>query len=206
MPVPGEARSNHEVINAIALRLGGDDPSFHASDRDIVAETFARSGFPALEEVEVQGYVDRERPDDVARFAEGFAWPDGRYRFEPDWQELATKKGYRWTCDPSEMPRFADHWAVNEATDETHPFKLATSPARAFLNSSFNQTPGSLRREGEPVVFIHPEDAVRLGIVHGDAVIVGNRRGQVELTAHLHTGLPTGVLIAEGLHRNKAHR
>src|SRR5690606_8744176 len=134
MPAPGEARSNHEVINAIALRLGGDDLSFHASDRDIVAETFARSGFPALDEVEVKGYVDRERPDDIARFADGFAWPDGRYRFEPDWQELAIKKGYRWTCEPSDMPRFADHWAVNEPTDETHPFKLATSPARGFLN------------------------------------------------------------------------
>ena len=35
---------------------------------------------------------------------------------------------------------------------------------------------------------------------------MGNARGQVELTAFLHTGLPTGVLIAEDLHRNKAHR
>jgi anaerobic selenocysteine-containing dehydrogenase len=119
---------------------------------------------------------------------------------------VADRKGYRWACDPADMPRFADHWAINEATDETHPFKLATSPARGFLNSSFNQTPGSLKREGEPTVFIHPEDAIRLDIVHGDPVIVGNGRGQVELTAFLHTGLQTGVLIAEGLHRNKAHR
>ncbi|SMQ62434.1 Anaerobic selenocysteine-containing dehydrogenase [Devosia lucknowensis] len=203
---PGEARSNHDVINALALRLGSDDAVFHTSDRDVVADTFARSGYPALEKVEKTGFVDRERPDGVARFAGGFGWPDGRYRFAPDWQAVADRKGYRWVCDPAEMPRYADHWAVNEATDLEHPFKLATSPARAFLNSSFNQTPGSLRREGEPTVFIHPENAVRLGIVHGDAVVVGNRRGQVELTAFLHTGLCTGVLIAEGLHRNKAHR
>lgn len=203
---PGETWSNHEVINAIAQRLGQGEATFRTTDRDVVADTFARSNFPPLEEVEKAGYVDKERPDDIARFANGFAWPDRRFRFKPDWQQVADRKGYRWSCDPKIMPTFADHWAINEATDAEHPFKLATSPARAFLNSSFNQTPGSLRREGEPSVFIHIEDAVSLGIVEGDTVAVGNRRGSVELVARLHTGLCTGVLIAEGLHRNKAHR
>lgn len=203
---PGEARSNHDVINAIAQRLGSDDPIFRSSDRDVVADTFARSNYPALEEVEKTGYIDRGRSDGDARFANGFAWPDGRFRFAPNWQAVSDIKGYRWVCDPAIMPRFAGHWAITEATDAEHPFKLATSPARAFLNSSFNQTPGSLRREGEPSVFIHPEDAARLGIADGAPVVVGNHRGAVQLTARLFDGLRSGVLIAEGLHRNKAHR
>ncbi|MBJ7578224.1 molybdopterin-dependent oxidoreductase [Devosia sp. MC532] len=203
---PGECWSNHELINALAIRLGETDPVFFTKDREVVADTFARSGYPALEEVEETGYVDRERPDDVARFAKGFNWEDGRYRFAPNWQEVADRKGYRWVCDPAIMPKFADHWAVNEVVTEALPFKLATSPARTFLNSSFNQTPGSLKREGEPSVFVHPQDAERLGIADGDAVILGNDRGEVELTARIHTGLSTGVLIAEGLHRNKSHR
>lgn len=206
MERPGETRSNHEVINAIAQRLGSTDPVFTSSDRDVVADTFARSGLPPLEEVEKAGFVDKGRPDDVARFAKGFAWPDGRFRFAPDWDAVARKKGYRWVCDPAIMPRFADHWAITEQTDAEHPFKLATSPARAFLNSSFNQTPGSLKREGEPSVFIHAEDAAWLGLADGDAVTVGNRRGAVELTLRIVDGLPTRVLIAEGLHRNSAHR
>jgi len=203
---PGETRSNHEVINALALRLGLDDDSFRTVDRDVIAETFRRSNYPALVEVEKTGFVDRERPDAVARFADGFAWPDKRYRFEPDWQAVADKKGYQWTRHPSDMPRFADHWAIIEAADEEHPFRLATSPARAFLNSSFNETPGSQKREGVPSVFIHPDDAARLGIVEGDFVTVGNRRGNVDLTARIRTGLPSGVLIAEGLHKNKSYR
>ncbi|KQN72469.1 molybdopterin-dependent oxidoreductase [Devosia sp. Leaf64] len=203
---PGEARSNHEVINALALRLGNTDPTFTTTDREVVADTFARSGLPTLEEVEKTGFIDKERPDDVARFAKGFGWADGRYRFKPDWDEVARRKGYRWVCDPSIMPRFADHWDITEKTDAEHPFKLATSPARAFLNSSFNQTAGSLKREGEPSVFIHPEDAARLTISDGDAVTLGNQRGEVHLTARIFPGLPTGTLIAEGLHRNKAHR
>jgi len=203
---PGETRSNHEVINALALRLGLDDASFRTLDRDVIAETFRRSNYPALAEVEKTGFVDRERPDSVARFADGFAWPDKRYRFEPNWQAVADKKGYLWTCDPADMPRFADHWAIIEAADDEHPFRLATSPARAFLNSSFNETPGSQKREGVPSVFIHPDDATRLGIAEGDFVTVGNRRGNVDLTARIRTGLPSGVLIAEGLHKNKSHR
>lgn len=206
VPAPGDARSNHDVINALALRLGSDDPTFHLTDRDVVAETFARSGYPELDEIEATGYVDRERPDAIARFTQGFGWPDGRFRFAPDWQSVADRKGYRWVCDPADMPRFADHWDICEKTDAEHPFKLATSPARAFLNSSFNQTPGSLRREGEPSVLIHPQDAAALGLADLAPVRVGNRRGEVELIARLSTAVRPGVLVAEGLHRNRAHR
>ncbi|MBD8065056.1 molybdopterin-dependent oxidoreductase [Devosia sp. PTR5] len=203
---PGEARSNHDVINAIALRLGSDDPTFRTRDRDVVAETFARSGLPPLESVEQSGFVDRERPDAEARFAGGFAWPGRRFRFAPDWQDVSDRYGYRWTCDPALMPRFADHWDICEKPDAVHPFKLATSPARGFLNSTFNQTPGSLRREGGPTLFMHPDDAARCALADGEAVTVGNGRGSVELTLRVREGLPTGVLVAEGLHRNKAHR
>jgi anaerobic selenocysteine-containing dehydrogenase len=203
---PGECRSNHEVINALALRLGLDDPSFTSTDREVVAETFRRSGYGELDAIEHLGFVDRERPDAEARYAQGFAWPDKRFRFAPDWQAVADKKGYLWTCDPAAMPRFADHWDITERTDSEHPFRLATSPARTFLNSTFNETPGSQSREGPPSLFIHPADAAPLGIGEGDAVLVGNRRGEVHLTARLRLGLPTGAVIAEGLHPNKAHR
>lgn len=203
---PGQTRSNHEVINALALRLGLDDASFHTTDREVVADTFARSNYPALDEVEKTGFVDRGRPDAQARFADGFAWPDKRFRFAPNWPGTAALRGYQWVCDPAEMPRFADHWAITEAIDAEHPFRLATSPARGFLNSTFNETPGSQRREGAPSVFIHPQDAADCGIADGEPVVIGNRRGTVELTARIRFGLPTGVLIAEGLHANKAHR
>ncbi|MEO5807217.1 molybdopterin oxidoreductase family protein [Devosia sp.] len=198
--------SNHEVINALALRLGLEDETFHMTDREVVADTFKRSGYGDLDAIEPVGFVDRERPDDVARFANGFAWPDGKFRFTPNWQAVADKKRYLWTCDPADMPRYADYWDINEHTDQTHPFRLATSPARGFLNTTFNQTPGSLKREGEPSVYIHPDDASHLALLDGDHVTVGNQRGSVELTARVSDGVRTGVLIAEGLHQNSAHR
>src|SRR5260370_11564058 len=48
-------------------------------------------------------------------------------------------------------------------------------------------------------------DAATLGIADGDAVTLGNMRGETTLTAKLFDGLRRGVLIAESIHPNKAH-
>jgi anaerobic selenocysteine-containing dehydrogenase len=203
---PGECRSNFEVVNELLRRLGSDHASMHLTDRQMVAETFRRSGFGELDEIEKTGFVDGSQPYGEAHFGDGFAWPDGRYRFQPNWQGVADAKGYTWACDPAEMPRFADHWDVNEPVDDETPFRLATSPSRGFLNSTFAETPGSQKRQPEPTVFIHPDDAAQLGIAEGDPVTLGNRRGEVALTAIYFSGMQRGVLIAEGIHPNAAHR
>jgi anaerobic selenocysteine-containing dehydrogenase len=52
---------------------------------------------------------------------------------------------------------------------------------------------------------IHPEDAARLGIADGDAVTLGNARGEATLTAKLFDGVRRGVLIAESVHPNHSH-
>ncbi|MGV3490518.1 MAG: molybdopterin-containing oxidoreductase family protein [Devosia sp.] len=203
---PGECRSNFEVVNELLRRLGAEHASLHLTDRQMVAETFRRSGLGELDEIEPIGFVENPLlPADKAHFADGFAWPDGRYRFTPNWQDVADKGGYVWVCDPSEMPRFADHWDVTERIDAETPFRLATSPARAFLNSSFAETAGSKKRHPAPSVMIHPDDAAELGIAAGDMLTLGNRRGEVPLVAVLFGGMQRKVLIAEGIHPNSAH-
>jgi anaerobic selenocysteine-containing dehydrogenase len=202
---PGECRSNFEVVNELLRRLGSDHQSMHLTDRQMVAETFRRSGFGELDDIERTGFIESPVSADGLRFAGGFAWPDGRYRFEPNWQGVHAKGGYNWVCDPSEMPRFADHWDVTERIDAVTPFRLATSPARAFLNSTFSETAGSRKRHPEPTVLIHPDDAAELGITEGDLVRLGNARGEVLLKTQLFAGMQRGVVIAEGIHPNAAH-
>jgi anaerobic selenocysteine-containing dehydrogenase len=52
---------------------------------------------------------------------------------------------------------------------------------------------------------IHPQDAAPLGIADGDAVALGNLRGQVLLHARHFDGLRRGVLIAESIWPNDAY-
>ena len=203
---PGECRSNFEVVNELLRRLGTDHATLHMTDREVVAHTLRKSHFGELDEIEKTGFVDVRQPPEKSHFLEGFAWPDGRYRFEPNWQGVAARGGYTWVCDPAEMPRFADHWDVNEPVTAETPFRLATSPSRGFLNSTFAETPGSQKRQPEPSVFIHPDDAAELAIAEGDPVTLGNRRGEVALVAAYFAGMQRGVLIAEGIHPNSAHR
>jgi len=103
------------------------------------------------------------------------------------------------------MPKLPDHWTVIEQADEAHPFRLATSPSRGFLNSTFNETPTSLAQEKRPNVMIHPDDASAYGIGDGYEVVLGNTRGQVRLHARLFAGVRRGVLIAESIWPNSAY-
>jgi anaerobic selenocysteine-containing dehydrogenase len=203
---PGECRSNFDVVNELLRRLGAEDESLHLSDRQMVAETLRRSGYGELDEIEKTGFVEMGVTPEAARFANGFGFDDGRFRFRPAWGEIAARKGFLWTIEPERMPAMVDYWDINEkATDET-PLRLATSPSRGFLNSSFAETPGSQRRQPGPSLLIRTDDAVRCGVVNGTAVRVGNARGEVELRAQIFEGLPPGVVIAEGIHPNRAHR
>jgi anaerobic selenocysteine-containing dehydrogenase len=68
----------------------------------------------------------------------------------------------------ADMPGLPDHWTSIEEADAEHPFRLATSPARGFLNSTFNEMPTSLAQEKRPTVMMHPDDAKAYAIGDGD--------------------------------------
>ena len=202
---PGECRSNFEVVNELLRRLGAEDESLALTDRQVVAETLRRSDYGELDEIEKVGFIDFGLSEEKARFADGFNFADGKFRFRPAWNEIAERKGYLWTIDPAALPAMVDYWDINEKVTAGTPFKFATSPSRSFLNSSFSETLGSQKRQPTPTVLIRPDDAAAHGIADGARVVLGNARGAVELTAEIFEGLPPGVLIAEGLHRNESH-
>ena len=203
---PGECRSNHDVICALAARLGAKHPGFDMSARELIDWTLQNSGWGTLAELEAQA-MDRlpARLRHRPLHRKASPGPDGKFRFKPDWRQLAIRQ---W-CQSGPvdgMPELPDHWAAIEEADAEHPFRLATSPARSFLNSTFTEMPTSRAREGRPEVMIHPEDAAALGIADGDQVVLGNKRGEVRLNARLFDGLRRGVLIAESVWPNAAYR
>ena len=202
---PGECRSNHEVICALAQRLGAEHRGFTMTPREIVDWTLQETCRGTLEELVANDFIDIQPDFETAHYLKGFGWRDGKFRFKPDWTKVPNSNA--GLVGPHEtLPSLPDHWAVIEAADAEHPFRLATSPARNFLNSSFTETPTSQKKEGVPTLMLHPDDAAVLGIAAADHVVVGNRRGTVELDAVLFDGVVRGVVIAESIWPNGAHR
>ena len=198
---PGECRPNHDVICAIAKRVGAEHRGFDMSAREIISRTLKASGWGDLETLERERFIDAQPSFEVSHYRNGFHWPDKKFRFKPDWPK--TPFANIGPLGPwQDLPTLPDHWNVIENADHDHPFRLATSPARNFLNSSFTETPDSLAREIRPSVMIHPDDAAEHGIADGDLVMLGNGRGQVRLHAKLFDGLQRGVLVSEGIWPN----
>lgn len=198
---PGECRSNHDVIAQIARRVGATHPGFDMTPREIIDATLKASGRGTLDDLERAKWIDIQPPFEQAHFISGFGYRDGRFRFRPDWPNVPSGRARDWG-QAGTVPRLPDYWPVNEAADPLHPFRLATSPARGYLNSSFNETPTSRAREGEPAAQVHPLDLQALAIADGDMIRMGNERGEIRLRARAFDGVQRGVVIVEGIQPN----
>jgi anaerobic selenocysteine-containing dehydrogenase len=201
---PGECRNNHEVICALARRVGVSHPGFDMTERQLIDRTLQMSGWGTLANLEAQKWIDCQPPFERAHYLDGFNWPDKKFRFKPDWPNVPFRSPYH-SGPVDRMPALPDHWTSIEEADAQYPFRLATSPARGFLNSTFNETPTSIMQEKRPTVMIHPGDAAGFGIGDGDYVVLANARGEVRLHARLFDGIRRGVLIAESIWPNEAY-
>jgi anaerobic selenocysteine-containing dehydrogenase len=198
---PGECRDNHAVVAGLAKRLGATHPAFSMTPREVIDATLRASGRGTLAELEEKRWIDCQQPFEKAHFLDGFGFADKKFRFRPDWGSVP---GIAVEGGPA-PPVFPDHWAVTEEADAAHPFRLATSPARNFLNSSFTEAPTGLAKEGRPTVLVHPDDAANLSIADGARVELRNMRGTVRLHAKYFAGLRRGVLVAESIWPNDAY-
>ena len=197
---PGECRHNHDVICGLAVRVGAEHRGFTMTPREIIDWTLVNSGRPNLEELERRHWIDVMPPFEEAHYLNGFAWPDGKFRLKADWSALPKREGLKGNY--AEMPTFPDHWAVTEEVDTAHPFRLATSPSRGYLNSTFNETPSSRAKHGPPHALMHPDDLASLGCTDGAAIRIGNTRGEIGLVAKSFAGQQRGVVIVESVAPN----
>jgi anaerobic selenocysteine-containing dehydrogenase len=204
----GGPQENLYVIDELAKRLGlGDRPEFNMSARQHLDRILNDSGYGSFDDFEERKWIDEQPDFETSNYLNGFAHADGKFRFKPKWRNTRT------TANPPEqmglqgdldiLPQFPDYAASSEVADDAHPFRLATSPARAFLNSTFAQTKSSIKQErGRPELKLHPEDAAKLGVGDGELIMLGNSRGEISVHVTLFEGVRRGVVIQEGLWPN----
>src|SRR5262249_6665503 len=118
------------------------------------------------------------------------------FHFRADWPGIRHEQ--------AQLPAFPDHVAVIDEGGAEQPFRLVAAPSRSFLNTSFNNTPSSIAREGRPTALVHSEVLKELNLGDGDRIRIGSRRGSVVVRARAFDGLQRRVVIVEGLWPNHA--
>lgn len=191
---PGECRSNHEVMVALFEKLGLSHPANALTERELIDATLLATNLPGITELEKTGSIDCAHDFEVANFSTGFETPDKRFHFSPDWSLQGPNS--------AGMPTLPGHWDVIDRAREACPMRLVTAPARQFLNTSFTETPTSVRMEQQPYALIHPDDLARYELTAGELIVLGNELGEVSIEAKLFEGVQPGTVVVESLWPN----
>jgi anaerobic selenocysteine-containing dehydrogenase len=190
----GECKPNTEVFRMLAARMGLDDPCLRESDEEMARQAFdwehPRMRGITLERLERETSLRLAVPRPWAPFAEGgFPTPSGKCELRAEGlarEGLDPVAGY---VPPREGPRTAPELA------RRYPLAFISPPAHHFLNSTFSAQPTLMRREGEPALVIHPDDAAARGIADGQHVRTFNDRGSFLSKARVSSAARPGLVV-----------
>jgi anaerobic selenocysteine-containing dehydrogenase len=179
----GQSKPNTQIFRELAAAMGFDDACFADDDEALLLQ--ALKGVDVAE-LRSRGWVKLPLPD--APFAEGgFPTADGKAQVD------APGLG---------VPDFVANYESAESSPELaarYPLAMISPPARHFLNSSFVNVKSLRAIEGEPLVEIHPVDAVARGIADGQLVRVFNDRGSYRCRAEVSARARPGVVNGLGV-------
>ena len=190
----GECKPNTQIFREMAAHLALDDACFADDDdallRQALQTTDATMATVTYEALMAHGWVRLNVPTPYLPYADGgFSTPSGKCEF------LSARMA-AMGLDP--LPAFTPPHEFPELVPELarrFPLTLISSPRHQFLNSTFVNV-ASLRRDAEPEVTLHPDDAASRGIVDGVRVDVCNDRGAFSATARIGDMVRPGVVWA----------
>lgn len=180
-----EARPDFWVIRELSRRLGMGD-SFWRNDRELLDFLLAGSGLD-FESFRKTGALAGEMTYHHY-LSKGFDTPSGKV-------EVYSRRLEEWGFDPLPIYREAPDTPLSDP-DETQAYPLVfTSWKSEYYRHSAGRQIESLReRHPDPVVWIHPETAVSLGVREGDWVWVITRRGRIRQKTRVSSGLDRRVI------------
>lgn len=176
-----ESKPNSWVFQELAKRLGLTDEIFSWSASDIGRELLA-SEHPFLagisfEELEREGFVKLKLPENFCPYAEGSNHQDKKIHFSPAPKQL----------DFEEQP------------NTSYPLRLISPPGSHMVNTTMGNIDALIKAAGgEPQIMIHPSDALKYGIRHGERYTVSSAQGSIVRKILLSDASKEGTAIALG--------
>lgn len=182
----GEAKSNFDLFQELAQRMGFSDQPFKESCEERI-QNYLQSMAEIPEDLDLEEIMAGKLVHSTRSRADGRMMGEGeRYCFAvaggPDDHHI-----------PCLFP--ADESADMDLLSR-YPLHLLTPPHPDLLNSTFGD--GHSGELGP--LLIHPEDAKRYQIAEGDLVEIYNHRGRSLRNARISLKTAAGVVVAEGLY------
>lgn len=194
-----EARSNWDVMRALAAGLGYDEPWLRQEAEAVIAEVLdaSRANNPTLEGITLErlraeGTIPLNIPaSSSVPFADGrFPTPSGKLEIRC---EALTREGLDPLPDYTPPAEFAGYaW---EAPSERR-LALISGAAHHFVSSSMANQPGLIAKEGTPYIEVNSSDAAARNIEDGAEVEVTSARGTCRLRAVVTERVAPGVVVA----------
>lgn len=195
----GESKSNVELFSLLGQAMGYDADIFGEKPEQMIENALQGTENPymngiTLDRLKQQRFVKLDMSAHES-FLEHLPTPSGKIEL---YSEQMQQKG---------LPPLPTYAALVEGFDgenpagpeHAYPLMYVSPPNHNFLNSSFGNSAKHQRLEKMPLLQIHPEDAARREVQDGDAVVVWNERGRIELTAKVTDAMLPGTVISQGL-------
>jgi anaerobic selenocysteine-containing dehydrogenase len=179
----GEALPNQEIFRRLGKAMDFAEPELHESDTDILTTLLARSGLDEdFASLAAKGTIWIPREPAVQFADRVFPTPSGRI-------EVASAR-----AAAVGLPRLPQCWS--DPRPAAGKLRLLT-PAHAWLlNTSFGNVRKIRTRLGPASIALHPADAAERRLADGDAALVHNSCGRLELQVTVSDQLPRGVALA----------
>jgi anaerobic selenocysteine-containing dehydrogenase len=179
----GQALPNLEIFRRLGRAMGFAEAEFHETDAQILETLMSRSGLgESFESLKAKGSIwVPEEP--YSQFADGvFDTPSGRI-------EVASAQ-----AEADGLPRLPQPWS--DPRPSAGSLRLL-SPAHSWLmNTTFGNVRKVTVRLGHATILLHPLDAAERHLREGDAALVYNRCGRLDLEVELSDDIPRGVAVA----------
>jgi len=199
----GECRSNVDVFQALAERMGFQDECFRENVDEMI-DLALDSDDPWMEGMSRErlerGHV-RMKFGDHGSGTNGQAssgpflpFASGGFRTPSGKAELYSETLKAQGLDP--VVEFRPPAESRHAKRNGLPLELLARKADNFLNTTFSNVPSLQQMEEPGLLEISSADAQKRGIANGDRVRVHNERGEIELLARVDGKVQPGVVSA----------
>jgi anaerobic selenocysteine-containing dehydrogenase len=193
----GASKSNWDTQRLLAEALGFHEPWLQQEATQVIDEILTSSveKMPVLTGLTVESM--RGRGAIPLAFTPEIPFADGHFPTPSGKIEIYSERFA--TLGIGALPDFTP--AVDDHADHVRfpaeeALILLSGAAHHFVTTSLANQASLLKREGTPFVEIHPDDAAKRQIQHGDSVVVENSRGSVTLRAIVTDGVRPGVVVS----------